>query len=182
MLLNASRMPARADGAGNLLRLAEQDRSKWDGALIARGMRHLARSAAGEELSEYHLQAGIAACHAEAREFEATDWARILALYDRLSERDGSPVVALNRAVAVAKVHGPRAGLEAVASIAERESLDGYYLYHAVMGEFEAELGRPREAARHFRAALGLVEMPSERVFLERRIGECEAGAEERGR
>jgi RNA polymerase sigma-70 factor (ECF subfamily) len=178
MLLNAARMPARADEAGNLLRLAEQDRGKWDRALIGRGMLHLALSAAGEELSEYHLQAGIAACHAEAAEFESTDWPRILALYDRLARIDGSPVVALNRAVAVSNVHGPRAGLEAVRAIAERESLGGYYLYHAVLGEFEAELQRPREAARHFREALELVEMKSERAFLARRIEACEESCE----
>src|SRR5882724_3665742 len=97
----------RVDADGNILRLKEQDRARWDQAMIARGMFHLAQSAAGGEISEYHLQAGIAACHASAKDYESTDWLGILALYERLIERDDSPVVALNRAVALANVHGP---------------------------------------------------------------------------
>src|SRR6059058_3334821 len=104
MLLNAARIPAREDDEGNLLRLEEQNRTRWDQAMIARGMSHLHQSASGEALSEYHLQAGIAACHATATNYSETDWSRILSLYDRSSEFDDSPVVALNRAVAVANV------------------------------------------------------------------------------
>src|SRR5262249_16466552 len=128
MLLNAARIPARVDDQGNLLRLQEQDRKQWDQSMIARGMFHFARSAAGVEITEYHLQAGIAACHCAAKDYEATDWRQILSLYDRLIEFDGSPVVALNRAVVVAKVYGPKAGLDAVAAIKDREKLDSYYL------------------------------------------------------
>src|SRR4029077_19153459 len=115
MLLNAARLAAREDEQGNLLRLEDQDRARWDQEMIMRGMSHLGESAAGHALSEYHLQAGIAACHATAKDYQLTDWTRILLLYDRLMEFDDSPVVALNRAVAVGNVHGPKAGLEAVA-------------------------------------------------------------------
>ncbi|TAL01054.1 MAG: sigma-70 family RNA polymerase sigma factor, partial [Verrucomicrobia bacterium] len=128
MLLNAARIPARTDDAGNLLLLKEQDRARWDQAMIARGMFHFARSAAGETITEYHLQAGIAACHCTARDFASTDWPQILSLYDRLIAMDGSPIVALNRAVAVAQVHGPKAGIEAVAAIRDGEALKSYYL------------------------------------------------------
>src|SRR5207247_8640358 len=96
MLLNAARTPAREDDQGNLLRLKEQDRTRWDQTMIARGMSRLHESAAGGEISEYHLQAGIAACHATAVDHESTNWETILSIYDRLMEFDDSPVVALN--------------------------------------------------------------------------------------
>src|SRR5207302_10769265 len=136
---------------GNILRLKEQDRSRWDRAMIARGMFHLLQSAEGDEVSDYHLQAGIAACHCAAKDYESTDWPQILSLYNRLVEFDDSPVVALNRAIVVANVHGPQAGLDAVAAIQGREKLDSYYLLYAVLGEFEAQLNDPLAAAGYFR-------------------------------
>ena len=173
MLLNAARLPAREDDQGNLLRLEEQDRTRWNQAMIARGMSHLRESAAGEAISEYHLQAGIAACHATAVEYQSTDWSRILSLYDRLMEFDDSPVVALNRAVAVANVHGPEAGLEAVRDIRDREKLDSYYLLYAVIGELEMRLDNREAAAEEFRKALELAGTAPERVFLSRRLESC---------
>jgi RNA polymerase sigma factor (sigma-70 family) len=175
MLLNAARLPGRADADGTLLRLDEQDRTRWDVALIGRGMVHLARSAAGQELSDLHLQAGIAACHAAAPTYDATDWPRILSLYDRLVAMDASPVVALNRAVAVANVHGPRAGIDAVNEIRNRPELDSYHLLFAVLGELEARLGRFDVAAGYFERAVTLTAVKSEQAFLERRLRECEA-------
>lgn len=175
MLLNAARLPSRVDDEGNLLRLQEQDRSRWHPSLIARGMFHIAHSAAGDELSEYHLQAGIAACHCAARDFASTDWAQILELYDRLLEFDDSPVVALNRAVALAEVRGPQAGIEAVAEIKNLQSLESYYLLHAVLGEFETRLNHGSAAAAHFRKSLQLAEIKSEQVFLAKRLQACEA-------
>ena len=175
MLLNAARLPARVDAEGNLLRLQEQDRTKWDQTVIARGMYHFAKSAAGNALTEYHLQAGIAAVHCAAENYAATDWSQILAMYDRLMELDGSPVVALNRAVVVANIHGPQAGLEAVAGIAGVKKLEAYYLYYAVLGDFEARLNHHRAAAAHFRQARDLAELKSEKSFLEKRMRECEA-------
>jgi RNA polymerase sigma-70 factor (ECF subfamily) len=179
MLFNTARLEARMDNEGNLLRLQEQDRSLWDQAMIAQGMFHFARSAAGGELSEYHLQAGIAACHCSAKDFESTDWPCILSLYDQLLQIDNSPVVALNRAVAVANVHGPDAGLAAVEAIPHRDQLDSYYLYYSVSGEFEAQRSNFSAAASHFRRALELTELQSERTFLSKRVEACEESAKE---
>src|SRR6516162_6732402 len=174
MLLNAARTPAREDDEGNLLRLEEQDRTRWDQTMIARGMSRLRESAAGGEISEYHLQAGIAACHATAVDYQSTDWARILSLYDRLMEFDDSPVVALNRAVAVANAHGPQAGVDAVAAIRHRKELDSYYLLYAVLGEFESRLDDPLAAAGYFRKSLQLAQTESEQAFLSKRFHACE--------
>jgi len=176
MLLNAARIPAREDDKGNLLRLEEQDRSLWDQAMIARGMFHLHESAAGAEISEYHLQAGIAACHATAIDFKSTDWTKILSLYDRLIEFDDSPVVALNRAVAVANVRGPEAGLQTLRAIRDREKLDSYYLFYAVIGELEMRLSNHAAAAEQFRKAFELAETKSERAFLLKRLQHCADG------
>jgi RNA polymerase sigma-70 factor (ECF subfamily) len=174
MLLNAARIPSRVDNDGNLLRLQEQDRSRWNQPMIARGMFHIAHSAAGREVSEYHLQAGIAACHCAARDYASTNWPQILEMYDRLVEFDDSPVVALNRAVALAEVHGPQAGIEAVSAIQNLQSLESYYLLHAVLGEFELRLNHARAAAGHFRKALQLAEIKSEQSFLAKRLATCE--------
>jgi RNA polymerase sigma-70 factor (ECF subfamily) len=177
MLLNTARIPTRVDGEGNLLRLREQDRTRWDQGMIARGMFHLARSASGDEISKYHLQAGIAACHCAARHYEATDWGQVLLLYDQLVRFDPSPVVALNRAVVVGNLSGPQAGLEAVAAIPGRDKLESYYLLYAVLGEFEAQLNDPLAAAGYFRKAMGLTDLGSEQRFLRKRFQDCEAQA-----
>src|SRR5947208_7316160 len=174
MLLNAARIPTRQDDEGNLLRLKEQNRLRWDQAMIARGMSHLHQSAAGEALSEYHLQAGIAACHTTATNYSETDWSKILSLYDRLSEFDDSPLVALNRAVAVANVRGPKAGLETVRAIRDRERLGSYYLLYSVIGELEMRLNNRETAAQEFRRAFELAETKSERAFLLKRLRDCE--------
>jgi RNA polymerase sigma-70 factor (ECF subfamily) len=170
MWLNAARNPARVDGEGNLLRLQDQDRGRWDRGMIARGMWHLSRSAAGAEVSHYHLQAGIAACHCTAKDYEATDWRQILALYDRWLELDDSPILALNRAVALAEVEGPEAGLTAVRAIPDLGSLDSYYLLHAVLGDFELRLNRPAIAEAHYRRTLELALNQPERAFLAKRL------------
>ena len=174
MLLNSARIATRVDGDGHLLRLQDQDRARWDKAMVARGMFHLAQSAAGDEISEYHLQAGIAACHCAAKDYESTDWPQILSLYDRLVEFDDSPVVALNRAVALAEVRGPQAGIEAVNAIRNLHSLESYYLLYAVLGEFEARMNHAHAAAAHFRKSLQLAEIKSEQAFLSKRLAACE--------
>ena len=172
MLLNAARLGSRSDEAGHLLRLHEQDRSGWDRALIECGLSCLAQSGQGEAVSEYHLKAGIAACHCLAADDASTDWQRILMLYDQLALLADSPLVRLNRAVAVAKVHGVPSGLDALADL----PLEPYYLLHAVRGAFEAELDHPSAALAHFRRAEESAPSDSERAFLKRRIAECEAG------
>ena len=172
MLLNGSRLPARLDSNGNILRLEEQNRAQWDQAMIARGLYHLMQSTAGNEVSEYHLQAAIAACHCATEDYESTDWPRILSLYDQLIEINDSPIVALNRAVAIANVHGPRAGIEAVEAIHNRRQLDCYYLLYAVLGEFEADLDHRQAAMKHFRKALELATIHSEQIFLSKKLEE----------
>jgi RNA polymerase sigma-70 factor (ECF subfamily) len=172
MLLNAARLPGRMDDEGNILRLQDQDRSTWDRALIGLGLHHLARAAAGDAFSEYHLQAGIAACHCIAPDYQSTNWSAILAHYDQWMRISDSPVVALNRAVAVANIEGPAAGMRAVEAIPNRRQLDAYYLTYAVLGEFEAQLERYPTAVVHFRKALSLTELRSEQMFLEKRLRE----------
>lgn len=174
MYLNAARLRSRMDTEGNILLLKEQDRSLWDKSLVGRGILHLGRSAAGQELTEYHLQAGIAACHGTAKDYQSTDWPQILSLYDRLIEFDDSPVIALNRAVAVANVHGPEAGLKALETIRNRQPLDSYYLFYAVRADFEVQLNRFQAAGNHLRKALELTELKSEQSLLSRRLQECE--------
>jgi RNA polymerase sigma factor (sigma-70 family) len=176
MLLNAARNPTRLDSEGNLLRLQEQDRTRWDKSMIARGMFHIAQSAAGDELSEYHLQAGITAHHCAAKDYESTNWQQILSLYDRLIEFDQSPVVALNRAVALANIRGPKAGLQAVRTIRGLNKLSSYYLLYAVQGEFEMRSGNLQVAAEQFRKSFELADTKSERAFLLKRLQRCVGG------
>jgi RNA polymerase sigma-70 factor (ECF subfamily) len=176
MLLNAARLAAREDNEGNLLRLEEQDRTRWDHAMIERGVSHLRESASGDSMSEYHIQAGIAACHATTKDYQGTDWGAILSLYDRLMEFDDSPVVALNRAVAVANVRGPEAGLETLRAIRDREKLDSYYLLYSVIGELEMRMNNHAAAAEQFRKAFELAETKSERAFLLKRLQCCTDG------
>jgi len=170
MLLNAARFPTRTDNEGNLLRLKDQDRARWDRAMIARGMFHLTRAATGDEMTSYHLQAAIAACHCAAPDYASTDWRQIRALYDRLIQMDDSPVVALNRAVALSEVEGPNAGLAALAQARKREGMDSYYLFYAVQGELEARLKRYESASALFRKSIELTNLNSERAFLTKRL------------
>ncbi len=174
MLLNGARLGARVDAEGNMLRLKEQDRSCWNQSMIARGIVHLGEAARGDELTVYHLQAGIAACHCVANDYESTDWPRILSLYDRLVELDDSPIVALNRSVAVANVSGPKAGIESLQVTLGQGRLDAYYLLYAVLGEFEAQLDNFAAAANHLRKAIHLTDVTSEQAFLQKRLQICE--------
>lgn len=169
MYFNAARLPARMGERGEALRLGEQDRARWDRGLIGAGVRHLGASAEGTEVTRFHLEAGIAACHALAPDEAATDWKEILALYDSLLAFDGSPVVALNRAVAVGKVHGAAAGLAALEAIPRRGRLDAYHLRHAVEGHLWREAGDEVRAAEAFRRAEELAPIGAEREWLARR-------------
>lgn len=175
MLLNAARSPARLDAQGNILRLKEQDRTAWDKTKIARGLYHLNLSATGDDVSDYHLQAGISACHCAAPDYESTDWPRILAMYNSLIELDDSPIVALNRAVAVAHVQGPAAGIKAVQASQKRQSLQGYYLLYAALAEFEMQLKDFPTAAEHLREAINNTDLATEKTFLTKRLRECES-------
>jgi RNA polymerase sigma-70 factor (ECF subfamily) len=169
----AARLPARVDAGGDLVLLAEQDRSRWDAALTAAGFRHLARSAEGDEVSEYHLQAAIASVHARAATAASTDWPDILGLYDQLIRMHPSPIVALNRAVAVARVHGPSAGLAALEAASAAPELAGYYLLPAVRAQLWMEAGDRARAAAEFREALSRPCTAPERRFLSRKLTEA---------
>jgi len=173
MCLHAARLPARIDASGDLHSLFDQDRSRWDGHLIAEGQRLLDLSAVGPDLTEYHLEAAIAWVHATASTAEETNWDRIVALYDLLLAIRPSPVVALNRAIAVAQRDGPEVGLREIHGIADAERLDGYPFYPAALGELELRSGRSALAREHFQAALALARNPMERRFLEQRLAAC---------
>jgi RNA polymerase sigma factor (sigma-70 family) len=176
MLLQTSRLPARTDDEGNILLLREQDRSLWDRALINMGLAELARSASGDALSEYHLQAGIASCHALAASFEDTEWWRILMQYDALMRIAPSPVVALNRTVALAMVEGMQAGLRELERVRAMPGMEGYYLFYATLAEFRKEVGDTEGAVVAYRHALDLASTVPEQRFLQRKLAECEGG------
>jgi RNA polymerase sigma factor (sigma-70 family) len=169
MSLHAARLPARLDSSGELRSLFDQDRSQWDTHLVEEGQRLLDLSASGPELTEYHVEAAIAWVHAAAASAEGTDWGRIVSLYDQLMAIRPSPVVELNRAIAIAQHEGPQRGLEEIRAIGNSDRLAAYPFYHAALGEFEFRAGRPDAAREHFRAALALARNPAERSFLRRK-------------
>jgi RNA polymerase sigma-70 factor (ECF subfamily) len=175
MCLSAARLPARLDAAGELSALVDQDRSRWDAARTAEGLALLAQSAAGDELTAYHVEAAIAAVHASAATPADIDWGAIVGLYDRLLALAPSPVAALSRAIAIAERDGAERGLAELRAIAGRERLAAYPFYPAALGELELRLGDRAAARAHFEAALGLARNDEERRFLERRLGDCGA-------
>jgi RNA polymerase sigma-70 factor (ECF subfamily) len=170
LLLQASRLPARVSAEGDLFLLRDQDRSLWNRRLIAEGMAHLERSARGGELTSYHLQAGIAADHAAALTYAGTDWRDITELYDQLYIMDASPVIALNRAIAISRWKGPEAGIGALAEIEHHPALARYHLLPATLGELWSELGQPEKAANYYRQALQRACTEPERRLLQKRL------------
>lgn len=170
MLLQHSRSAARLSGSGELVLLADQDRALWDADAIARGQRLLERAMSLRSPGPYQLQAAIAACHADAARHEDTDWEQILALYSRLFGLHPSPVVALNRAVALAKARGAAAGLEAMDDVAGE--LGDYYLFHSARADLLRQLGRAGEAADAYRRAGELSPDGPARAFLDGRLAE----------
>ena len=180
MEIQASRLAARVDGGGEPILLMDQNRSRWDHLLIGRGLAALARAESqGGALGPYALQAAIAACHARARDPADTDWPRIAALYDALAQVTPSPVVELNRAVAVSRAFGPAAGLVIVDAIAGDRALAGYHLLPSVRGDLLSKLGRNVEAAGEFRRAADMTRNERERNLLLRRAASCAAGTQQ---
>ncbi len=174
MELQASRLRARAGPHGEPVLLADQDRARWDGLLVQRGLAGLRRAEElGGALGPYTLQAAIAACHARARSVDETDWRRVVALYDALGALTGSPVVELNRAVAVTRAFGPEAGLELVDALAGEPALRGYHLLPSVRGDLLLRLGRPAEARDEFVRAADLCDNGPERELLLSRAVAC---------
>jgi RNA polymerase sigma factor (sigma-70 family) len=172
MCLHASRLPSRVDGSGNLAAFIDQDRSRWDAHLVSEGQKLLDLSATGSELTEYHVEAAIAAAHCCAQRAEDTDWGRIVWLYNKLMNIRRSPVVALNRAIAIAQLEGPERGLEEIHAIEDSDRLAAYPFYSAAIGELELRRGRREVACRHFREALALARSPMEKRFLAQRVTE----------
>ena len=174
MLLHASRFDARLDADGNMLLLEEQDRTRWNRDLIARGLHYLSESASGDRLSRYHVEAAIAAQHSLAPSFAETDWPAILKLYDDLIRIHPSPIHELNRAIAIAQVSGPDAGINAIQKIGALETLEDFHLLHATLGEFHRRAGRLEEARRCFNRAIECTVSVSERRLLQRRLRELQ--------
>jgi RNA polymerase sigma-70 factor, ECF subfamily len=175
LLMHDARHDARLDELGDLVTLEEQDRTWWDSDQIAEATVILRNAMQRSRPGPYQIQAAIVACHATARNAAATDWSQIAALYDRLAYVAPSPVVELNRAVAVAMAHGPAAGLAIVESLAATQSLPGYHLLPAVRADLLRRLHRSGEAARYYDEALSLATTDSERRFLARRLAETTA-------
>jgi RNA polymerase sigma factor (sigma-70 family) len=178
MEIQASRSRARVGPSGEMVLLLDQDRGRWDQTLIRRGLAALERAEQlGGALGPYALQAAIAACHARARAAADTNWARIAALYDALAQLTPSPVIELNRAVAVAMAFGPAAGLELVDGLVSEPSLKGYQFLPSVRGDLLAKLGRNDEARVEFERAASLTQNARERELLLRRAAACSGGA-----
>ena len=178
MEIQASRLRARVTASGEPVLLTDQDRGRWDHVLVRRGLAALNRAEqvarqAGRPLGPYGLQASIAACHARAGSIEDTDWARIAALYEALAELTPSPVVELNRAVAVSRAYGPAAGLELVEALSDVPALRAYHLLPSVRGDLLAQLGRGTEARAEFERAASLTRNERERALLLNRAAAC---------
>jgi len=169
-LFNSSRLPARVNDDGDLFLLRDQDRSLWDRSMIAEGLKQLDLSAAGDEISTYHLQAGIAAQHAIAPTYAQTDWAEIVSLYDQLYQLNPNPVVALNRAIALSRWKGAEEGIAALRAIEGDPALARYHLLPATLGELWSEIGDHNKAAAYYRAALKCQCTAPERRLLEERL------------
>jgi RNA polymerase sigma-70 factor (ECF subfamily) len=174
MLLHESRRAARTSPAGDLILLEDQDRARWDREQIAEGRALVERALVSRRFGPYTLQAAIAAVHAEAPDAAATDWSQIVGLYDVLARAEPSPVVELNRAVAVAMRDGPAAGLAPIDALLARGELADYHLAHAARADLLRRIGRPDEAAAAYRKALALTKQDPERRFIEGRLRELD--------
>jgi RNA polymerase sigma-70 factor, ECF subfamily len=177
MCFHHARAAARTSEAGDLVLLAEQDRSRWDGALLARGFAHLKAAMSAQELSALHLEAGIAAVHASARSFEATDWNQLAHYYDTLIELKPTAVVQLNAAIARAYAEGPAVGLAQLDALSGNARLAGYAPYHAARGDLLLKLERCSEASEALARALECPVNGAEREYLARRLRSCKAAA-----
>ena len=173
MLFHAARFDARHDDRGSLLLMQDQDRSKWDRRLIGRAQEFLDSSAEGTVVSTFHLEAGIANLHCAAPSYDETNWREILVFYDALLAIHRSPVYLLNRAIVVAELEGPRAGIRALAEAAQDPSLRHYHLLNATRGEFHRRLGEFDLAIRHLTAAREATNSPHDRAIIDRRLSLC---------
>jgi RNA polymerase sigma-70 factor (ECF subfamily) len=180
LTLTAARLPARADSSGNLIALFDQDRMLWDRTRINEGMQLLELSASGTELTAYHIEAAIASVHATAQRVQDTDWSRIISLYDSLMRINTSPIVALNRAIAIAQRDGPERALNEIKNISSLERFARYPFYPATLGVLELSMGNHERAREHFQEALAKARNAMERRYFEQRLAACEAPGTQR--
>jgi RNA polymerase sigma-70 factor (ECF subfamily) len=173
MEFNASRFKARVDSGGGLLTMAEQDRSLWDRTLIQKGMASMAKSSSSTSVSKYHILAAISAHHCSVPDVESTDWKSILSLYDALMRMDNSPVIALNRAVALSKVEGAGKALGELERIRDHPSLQSYHIFYAVQAEFCIELRQFANAADALETSIRLASSKAEKALLRRKLKAC---------
>jgi RNA polymerase sigma factor (sigma-70 family) len=173
MCLSTARLPGRLDATGNLHAFFDQDRALWDRELVSEGRRLLELSATGTQISEYHVEAAIAAVHATAERSQDTNWREIISLYDTLMTLRPSPIVALNRAIAIAQQEGPERGLEEIRAIADSGRLQRHPFYAAALGELESRRGQFESAREHFKTALALARNAAETRFLQQRVQAC---------
>jgi RNA polymerase sigma-70 factor (ECF subfamily) len=173
MQLNASRFSARQNKEGNLLTMAEQDRSLWNGELISKGIHNLEKHTVDSPVLIYNILAAISACHCLAPDFESTDWKTILSLYDNLINIDNSPVVWLNRAIAVSKAEGTKKAMEELEKISKNQAFKSYYLFYATKAEFHIELNQFEKAIPILEMAIGLAPLQAEKQLLQRKLESC---------
>jgi RNA polymerase sigma-70 factor (ECF subfamily) len=175
MFLQAARLSARQTPDGQLLVLADQDRTLWARALIDRGLYHLSQAGQGEELTAYHLEAGIAACHSLAPTYELTDWPQILRYYDQLIQINPSPVVILNRAVVLSMIEGPHVGIAELHGIQGQASMQEYFLFHATLADFYRRAGLSLDARNAYQRTIQFAGSDAERRFLVRKLEALQA-------
>lgn len=178
MCFHMARFDARLDGSGHILTLKEQDRSRWDQDLIGEGLQYLERSVAEGQMGPMQLEAAIAATHCLAHRYEETDWESIVRLYDGLVELAPSPIIALNRAIALAELYGAEAGLQALENVPQRGFLQDYHLYYATIAELHLRLNAVEEARRELEQALRLARSSAERALLRQRLARIPRGRE----
>jgi RNA polymerase sigma factor (sigma-70 family) len=169
---NAARLSTRLDAEGVFVPLAQQDRSAWDPMLLARGAAHLGEASSGTELTRWHLEAGIACEHSLAASVQETNWARVVELYDALLQRNPGPIVALNRALALAELHGVEVGRAAVLAVADDDKVANYPFFWAALADIERRAGRLSEARPHYERAVSLARSRAERVAYERKLAQ----------
>jgi RNA polymerase sigma-70 factor (ECF subfamily) len=174
MLFHAARLDSRLDHHGSVLLMEDQDRSKWDKRLIARAREFLDQSAEGDRVSPFHLEAGIAMCHCLAESYDETNWQAILQMYDALLRVHHSPIYILNRAIVVAQIEGPAAGIRALDEAGEDEALRHYHWYDATLGELHRRAGDLSRARQHFEAAKQKTKSPMDREVIDRRLALCQ--------
>jgi RNA polymerase sigma-70 factor (ECF subfamily) len=170
MCFHAARFDARIDDDGSIILLKEQNRKLWNKELISKGNYFLTKSANGADVSEYHIEAGISFFHSNAEKFEDTNWGEILRMYDVLLTLKTSPVILLNRAIALSQVEGPEAALS---QVTEMQGMDKYYLYHATLGELYLQTDDKIDAALHFKKAMELTSSKAEKELLEMKLQRC---------